>query len=65
MGKIWNIILYCFSFKNMIPNAHKLPRLLSALLVTVFASFLCMYFKNIYLFVKNTAIEVQNQEVVT
>ncbi len=40
--------------KNMIPNAHKLPRILSALLVTVFTSFLIIVLLNIYLFVKNT-----------
>ncbi len=40
--------------KNMIPNAHKLPRILSALLVTVFTSFLIIFLLNIYLFVKNT-----------
>uniref|UniRef100_A0A671LD86 PH-interacting protein-like n=1 Tax=Sinocyclocheilus anshuiensis TaxID=1608454 RepID=A0A671LD86_9TELE len=39
--------------KNMI-NAHKLPRILSALLVTVFTSFLIIFLLNIYLFVKNT-----------
>ncbi len=38
----------------MIPNAHKLPRILSALLVTVFTSFLIIFLLNIYLFVKNT-----------
>ncbi len=40
LGFIWKT--------NMIPNAHKLPRIPSALLVAVFTSFL------IYLFVKNT-----------
>ncbi len=38
--------------KNMIPNAHKLPRILSALLVTVFTSFLIVFLLNMYLFVK-------------
>ncbi len=38
----------------MIPNAHKLPRILSALLVTVFTTFLIIFVLNIYLFVKNT-----------
>uniref|UniRef100_A0A8C0Y0Y7 Uncharacterized protein n=1 Tax=Cyprinus carpio TaxID=7962 RepID=A0A8C0Y0Y7_CYPCA len=32
----------------MIPNAHKLPRKLSALLVTVFTSFLIIFILNIY-----------------
>uniref|UniRef100_A0A8C1T683 Uncharacterized protein n=1 Tax=Cyprinus carpio TaxID=7962 RepID=A0A8C1T683_CYPCA len=36
--------------KNMIPNAHKLPRILSALLVTVFTSFLIIFFIK-YLFI--------------
>ncbi len=40
--------------KNMILNAHKLPRILSALLVTEFTSFLIIFLLNIYLFVKNT-----------
>ncbi len=35
-----------------IPNAHQLPRILSALLVTVFTSFLIIFLLNIYLFVK-------------
>ncbi len=42
-------------FKNMIPIAHKLPRIMSALLVTVFTSFLIIYiyiYIYIYLFVK-------------
>ncbi len=30
-------------FEKMIPNAHKLPRILSALLVTVFTSFLIIF----------------------
>ncbi len=36
--------------KNMIPNAHKLPRILSTLLVTVFTSFLILFLFNIFLF---------------
>ncbi len=40
--------------KNMIPNAHKHTRLLSALMVTVFTSFLIILLLNMYLFVKNT-----------
>ncbi len=32
-----------------IPNAHQLPRILSALLVTVFTSFLIIFLLNIYL----------------
>ncbi len=43
-----------FIWKNMILNAHKLPRILSALLVTVLTSFLIIFLLNIYLFVKNT-----------
>ncbi len=39
--------------KNMIPNVHKLPRILSALLVTVlFTSYLITFVLIIYLFVK-------------
>ncbi len=45
----------CYLYlKNMIPNAHKRPRILSALLVTVFTSFLIIFLLNIYIFVKNT-----------
>ncbi len=40
--------------KNMIPNAYKLPTILSALLVTVFTCFLIILLLSIYLFVKNT-----------
>ncbi len=34
--------------KNMIPNAHKHPRIQSALLITVFTSFLIIFLLNIY-----------------
>ncbi len=45
--------LVLFKKKYMIPNVHKLPRILSALLVTVlFTSYLITFVLIIYLFVK-------------
>ncbi len=40
--------------KNMIPNAHKLPRILSAQLVTVFTSFYIIFFIKYLSICKNT-----------
>ncbi len=45
-----------FIRKKMIPNAHNLPRILSAPLVTVFMPFLIIFVLNMYLFVKNTLL---------
>ncbi len=42
----------CAARKIMIPNAHKLPRILSALLVSVYFLFNYIFLK--HLFVKNT-----------
>uniref|UniRef100_A0A8C2PQP3 Uncharacterized protein n=1 Tax=Cyprinus carpio TaxID=7962 RepID=A0A8C2PQP3_CYPCA len=44
------IVLPLLYLKNMISKAHKLPRILSALLGTVFTSFLIIFFIK-YLFI--------------
>uniref|UniRef100_A0A9J8CJQ3 Uncharacterized protein n=2 Tax=Cyprinus carpio TaxID=7962 RepID=A0A9J8CJQ3_CYPCA len=40
---IYSHVLPLLYLKNMIPNAQKLPRILSALLVTMFTSFLIIF----------------------
>uniref|UniRef100_A0A8C1QJF7 Uncharacterized protein n=1 Tax=Cyprinus carpio TaxID=7962 RepID=A0A8C1QJF7_CYPCA len=45
------VMLPWLYLKNMIPYANKLPRILSALLVTVFTSFLIIFFIK-YLFIR-------------
>ncbi len=47
-----SVTLALFEEKNMIPNAHKLPRILSALLVSDSVYFLFNYICMKYLFVK-------------